>query len=121
MSQLTAGTVHQPDLRKRKTGFVAYLKKYWFLYMLVLPGFLFMAVFDYGPMYGSQLAFKKYSPKLGVWGSQWIGLANFDRMVADPAQPDRLDPAFLYENDWLHLNASGYEKMGWGIDRNLFR
>ena len=49
------------------------------------------------------------------------GVIDFDRMVADPDQPDRLDPAYLYENDWLHLNASGYEKMGWGIDRSLFR
>ena len=49
------------------------------------------------------------------------GVIDFDRMVADPAQPDRLDPAFLYENDWLHLNAAGYEKMGWGIDHALFR
>ena len=49
------------------------------------------------------------------------GVIDFDRMVADPANPDRLDPAFLYENDWLHLNAKGYEKMGWGIDRALFR
>ena len=60
--------------------------------------------------------------------NEWIrtsgifdGVIDFDRMVADPAQPDRLDPAFLYENDWLHLNAAGYEKMGWGIDRGLFR
>ena len=49
------------------------------------------------------------------------GVIDFDRMVADPVQPDRLDPAFLYQNDWLHLNAAGYEKMGWGIDRGLFR
>ena len=49
------------------------------------------------------------------------GVIDFDRMVADPANPDRLDPAYLYENDWLHLNAKGYEKMGWGIDRSLFR
>ena len=60
--------------------------------------------------------------------NEWIrtsgvfdGVIDFDRLVADPAQPDRLDPAFLYENDWLHLNAKGYEKMGWGIDRGLFR
>ncbi len=78
-----ASAVHQPDLRKRKTGLVAYIRKYWFLYLLVLPGFIFMAVFDYGPMYGIQLAFKKYSPKAGVWGSEWIGLANFQRMVND--------------------------------------
>ena len=49
------------------------------------------------------------------------GVIDFDRLVADPSQPDRLDPAFLYENDWLHLNAAGYEKMGRGIDHSLFR
>ena len=60
--------------------------------------------------------------------NEWIrssgvfdGVIDFDRMVADPAQPDRLDPAFLYENDWLHLNAAGYEKMGRGIDHGLFK
>ena len=60
--------------------------------------------------------------------NEWIrtsgvfdGVIDFDRLVADPAQPDRLDPAFLYQRDWLHLNAAGYEKMGWGIDRALFR
>ena len=60
--------------------------------------------------------------------NEWIrtsgvfdGVIDFDRLVADPANPDRLDPAFLYQNDWLHLNAKGYEKMGWGIDRALFK
>ena len=60
--------------------------------------------------------------------NEWIrtsgifdGVIYFDSLVADPAQSDRLDPAFLYENDWLHLNAKGYEKMGWGIDRGLFK
>ncbi len=79
-----ARSLSQDDLRKRGPGFLAYIRKYWFLYMLVLPGFIFMAVFDYGPMYGIQLAFKKYSPKAGVWNSQWIGLGNFERMVGDP-------------------------------------
>ena len=80
-----ANAVRQPDLRKRRTGPLAYIRKYWFLYMLVLPGFIFMLVFDYGPMYGIQLAFKKYSPKAGVWGSPWIGMDNFRRMFNDPS------------------------------------
>ena len=49
------------------------------------------------------------------------GVIDFDRMVADPQDPLRLDPAYLYENDWLHLNASGYAVMGAGIDRKLFQ
>ena len=46
---------------------------------------------------------------------------DFDAMVRDTSDPDRLNPDFLFENDWLHLNASGYELMGKGIDVNLFR
>ena len=48
------------------------------------------------------------------------GVIDFDRMVADPQDPIRLDPSWLFENDWLHLNAAGYELMGTGIDRRLF-
>ena len=49
------------------------------------------------------------------------GVIDFDRMVADPSAPDRLDPSYLFENDWLHLNARGYEVMGSGVDHALFR
>ena len=48
------------------------------------------------------------------------GVIDFAAMVADPQDPDKLDPAYLFENDWLHLNARGYEVMGGGIDRKLF-
>lgn len=63
--------------------FITYLKKYWFVYFLVLPGLCFMIVFNYGPMYGIQLAFKDYSIKLGVWGSKWVGLKHFQEMFVD--------------------------------------
>lgn len=65
--------------------FSAYLRKYWFLYMLVLPGFVAMAIFDYAPMYGILLAFKNYSPRLGVLKSPWAGLDHFKEMFADPS------------------------------------
>ena len=61
-----------------------YMKKYWFLYMLVLPGLCFLLVFEYAPMYGITLAFKDYSPRLGVLGSPWVGLGHFKEMLADP-------------------------------------
>lgn len=64
--------------------FLAYIRKYWFLYLLILPGFVCMCVFNYAPMYGIQLAFKDYSPRAGIWGSEWIGMDNFVRMFKDP-------------------------------------
>ena len=64
--------------------FYVYMRKYWFIYMLVLPGLLFMLVFNYGPMYGILLAFKDYKMNLGVWGSPWVGLKHFQELFADP-------------------------------------
>ena len=42
-----------PGVRSQRTRFqklLAYLKRYWFLYLLVLPGFGFIIVFNYGTM-----------------------------------------------------------------------
>ncbi len=64
--------------------FFAYIRKYWFIYLLILPGLICMIIFNYGTMYGIQLAFKDYSPKRGVWGSEWVGLKHFKEMVQDP-------------------------------------
>lgn len=51
---------------------------------------------------------------------EYDGVIDFDAAMRDPEQPDRLNPDFLFENDWLHPNASGYKKMGESIDLNLF-
>lgn len=70
--------------RTRWQKFTAYMRRYWFIYMLAVPGLIFMIVFNYGPMYGIQLAFKDYKMNLGVWGSPWVGLKHFREMFADP-------------------------------------
>ena len=53
------------------------------VYLIILPGFLWYIIFLYGPMGGLSLAFKNYRPKLGVWGSPWIGLQNFVYVFRD--------------------------------------
>lgn len=54
-------------------------KKNWSLYVLVLPVLLFFLIFQYRPMYGAIIAFKDYTPALGIEKSEWIGLENFTR------------------------------------------
>lgn len=54
-------------------------------YMLVLPGFVWYVIFAYIPIFGLSLAFKTYIAKLGLFGSPWIGLNNFNNVFADPA------------------------------------
>ena len=62
--------------------------------------------------------------KVNQWirtGGMYDGVIDFDRIMSDPAQSDRLNPTYLFENDWLHPNADGYLHMGEGIDLELFR
>ena len=49
-------------------------------YLLMLPALLYFAVFHYGPMYGVQIAFKKFMAIRGIWGSPWVGLEHFNRL-----------------------------------------
>jgi len=52
------------------------------LLMLALPVAL-VAVFNYGPMYGIQIAFRKFNLMLGVKGSPWVGFENFRRFFTN--------------------------------------
>ena len=48
------------------------------------------------------------------------GVIDFDRAVRNPQDTLAMQSQFLFENDWLHLNALGYETMGGAIDLSLF-
>jgi putative aldouronate transport system permease protein len=47
------------------------------LFLLALPGILYFLLFRYLPMWGLLIAFKRFSPALGMWGSPWVGFKNF--------------------------------------------
>lgn len=52
------------------------------LILMFIPGFLVFALFAYGPLPGIIIAFKDFSVTQGIWGSDWVGLANFERLFA---------------------------------------
>ena len=53
------------------------------LYVLVLPVVIFYILFNYKPIYGAIIAFQDYVHRLGISGSEWVGLANFKRFFSD--------------------------------------
>ncbi|MFD0675741.1 MULTISPECIES: ABC transporter permease [unclassified Paenibacillus] len=57
--------------------------KYRYMYLLVIPGFLYFAVFKLVPMWGLLIAFKDYNPIVGFAESPWVGLKFFNEMFAD--------------------------------------
>ncbi|PZE21287.1 ABC transporter permease [Paenibacillus xerothermodurans] len=48
-----------------------------YIYLMALPVLAYYAIFHYGPMYGLLIAFKDFSPALGIWGSPWVGFDHF--------------------------------------------
>ena len=66
---------------KLKTrGFIREILHNRYLYLLTLPGVLFIIIFNYLPMAGLYIAFVRYSPMEPLFGigSPFVGLKNFD-------------------------------------------
>ena len=56
--------------------------KYRFLYLLAVPGFIYLIINNYIPMVGLMLAFKNYSFAKGIFASPWCGLSNFSYLFS---------------------------------------
>ena len=72
------------EMQKANTGF---LRKRWNvrgLYLLAFLPVVYVFIFNYVPMYGVLMAFKRFQPRLGVWNSPWVGLYNFQRLFDSP-------------------------------------
>lgn len=50
------------------------------LWIMFLPVAVFYIIFKYTPMLGLVIAFKNYTFYEGIWGSQWVGLHNFENL-----------------------------------------
>ncbi|SCP97402.1 ABC transporter permease [Anaerobium acetethylicum] len=53
-------------------------KKWIPIYILGLPGILYLLINNYMPLYGLLIAFKDYNYSLGVWKSPFVGFQNFE-------------------------------------------
>lgn len=65
-----AMTVRTPGQRMAKWLRVLWRQRA--LVALCIPALFLIAIFDYGPIYGVLIAFKKYRASLGIWASPWL-------------------------------------------------
>lgn len=79
----------------RKKTFLQRMKENWDLWVFVLPGMIITFIFSYVPLYGLQIAFRRYSAKKGIWGSPWVGLDYFVRFFEGPYFWSTLQNTFL--------------------------
>ena len=63
------------------------MRNHWQMYLIVLLPLAHIFIFKYLPIYGIQIAFKKWNPILGITGSQWVGLKLFGQFFSSPDAP----------------------------------
>ena len=56
--------------------------KHRYLILFLVPVLVFVFIRFYIPMYGVIVAFKDYTFSKGIWGSPWVGFANFQRLFS---------------------------------------
>jgi len=61
-----------------------HFRRTWILYLILVPGLVHLLLFKIAPLGFVAIAFQKYSPFLGLGGSEWVGFDNFVQFFEDP-------------------------------------
>jgi len=72
-----SGKTKNPQLVRRKGGFVLEMKRNWGYYLMIVPAALVLFAFAYVPLPGLILAFQDFNV-IDVFRSPWVGLRNFE-------------------------------------------
>ena len=67
---------------------------------MMLPGFIFLILFNFVPMFGAIMAFQDYRPAKGFFGSDFVGLKHFKYLFEMP------DSFELFRNTLIILTSN---------------
>lgn len=73
-----------PKSERAARSKLAFIRKNYFLYVLLAPALILTLIFKYVPMYGAIIAFKDFSPIKGILGSDWVGFKYFEKFITAP-------------------------------------
>ena len=65
--------------------FLQYMRKEYMLYLMILPGVLYIVIFKYLPMYGITIAFRDYKVSSSLFNAPWVGFDNFVNLFSRSA------------------------------------
>ena len=84
--------------KQAKLGRKERFKQYLPLYLMMLPGMIYLICNNYIPMFGILLAFKRINYSVGILKSPWCGLQNFEYLF-------KTKDAFIMIRNTLCYNA----------------
>lgn len=84
MGKKKFGAVPVPQ-QKHQESMLSYIRNHWELYIIFLaPAMILTLIFKYVPMGGILIAFEKFNPIRGIFGSEWVGMRYFTRFLSSP-------------------------------------
>lgn len=86
-------------IKKKKIRWKQYLP----IYLLALPGIIYMICNNYLPMFGIVIAFKKLNFAKGILTSPWCGLKNFEFLFKSSTAFTMIRNTICYNVLWLIL------------------
>ena len=66
-----------------------------YYHVMLLPGMIFLVIFSIIPMFGIVMAFQNFVPAKGIFGSKFVGLAQFQRLFMLPDFRQILENALI--------------------------
>ncbi len=82
------------------------MKKHKMLYLMMVPTIVFLLINNYLPMLGLSIAFLKYRPALGIFGSEFVGFENFKFFFSTPDFINITKNTVLYNTAYIILDIS---------------
>ena len=83
-----------------------HFKRHWRLHLLALPTFIYLLLFCYAPMFGVVLAFQNFNIGKGFFGSEFVGLRNFEFLFNTQDAWRITRNTVLYNVAFITLNTS---------------
>ncbi len=93
------GLLAQRNKKSARATFNVYLP----LYLMMLPGFIYLICNNYLPMFGILIAFKNVNFSIGVFKSPWVGLKNFEFLFATKDAFLMIRNTILYNLAWIAM------------------
>lgn len=91
--------------RYKREPFLKTVRKHWMLLLMLAPAVLYVIIFNYAPMTGIVLAFKKYQYAGGIYGSPWNGLDNFKALLISGKLPLVTRNTLVYNIAFIFLGV----------------
>lgn len=92
------------EKRKKKRMTKIELKENIQMLFMLIPGIVLTFIFCYMPMPGIVIAFKKFNPNKGIWGSDWVGLKNFEFFFTSADAVRTIRNTVAYSVAWLVID-----------------